>query len=181
MGRLRVSSALLGCLLLAGCRHKVRPVVPVTSTAPIPVEKAPEPKNPPVIAQVPLTPAPLPAVQVPTKKKPRKKRPVAEPAAPPPVQVASVAPPPDPGSVIGSLTVGGDDAPEKRRQASGMLGELDKRLAGLSPSTQEQQKEGLTRVRYFEREARAALESGDLEGAVTLATKAKLLLDDLVK
>ena len=83
MGRLRVSCALLGCLLLAGCRHKVRPVVPVTSTAPIPVEKAPEPKNPPVIAQVPLTPAPLPAVQVPTKKKPRRKKPVAEPAAPP--------------------------------------------------------------------------------------------------
>jgi len=36
-------------------------------------------------------------------------------------------------------------------------------------------------VRNFRKDAQEALKSGDAEGAKTLATKAKLLLDDLEK
>jgi outer membrane biosynthesis protein TonB len=179
MGRgVRLGALALACVMMTGCRHKVKAVVPQPATAPVPIEKAPEPANPPVIAQVPLTPAPLPAVKVPEKKvkKPRKK---VVPAAP--VEVASAAPAPAPGAAIGALTMGGDEKPGRKQQAAGMLSDLEKRLAGLAPGVLEGQKEGIARVRYFEKEAKAALDSGDVEGAVTLLTKAKVLLDDLVK
>jgi hypothetical protein len=179
MGRgLRLGVLAAACLLLAGCRHKVKAVVPQPATAPVPIEKVPEPANPPEIAQVPLTPAPLPAVKVPAKKvkKPRKK---AIPVVP--VEVASAAPAPAPGATIGALTIGGDEKPERKQQAAGMISELEKRLAGVPAGVLESQKEGIARVRHFEKEARGALDSGDVEGAVTLLTKARVLLDDLVK
>ncbi len=178
--RFRFGMLALGCVMLAGCRHKVTAVVPVASTAPVPLDKTPEPKTPPTIPPVPLTPAPLPAVTVKVKK-PRPPKKKVAPPEPAPVQVASAGPAPDPGAVIGALTVGGDDAPEKRRQANELIGDLDKRLAGLSAAVLEGQKDGIARVRYFEKEARAALDSGDVQGAVTLVTKGKVLLDDLLK
>jgi ribosomal protein S20 len=39
----------------------------------------------------------------------------------------------------------------------------------------------VSKVRNFWKDAQDALKSGDAEGAKTLATKAKLLLDDLEK
>jgi predicted acylesterase/phospholipase RssA len=95
--------------------------------------------------------------------------------------VASVEPLPEPGAIIGSLTAGGDATPEKKQRAGDLIADLEKRLAALSNDIAKKQRDGITRVRNFEREARKALDSGDAEGAVTLATKAKLLLDDIVK
>ena len=43
------------------------------------------------------------------------------------------------------------------------------------------EKAQISKIRNFQRQAQEALTSGDLEGAKTLATKAKLLLDDLEK
>ncbi len=181
----RFGAATLVCLSLCGCvfRHKATAVIPTAAQTPVPIEKAPEPKTEPVIAQVPLTPTPLPTVKVPIQKVKKPKKKVVLPAEVPaaPVQVASAAPPPDPGVVIGALTVGGEEVPEKKKEARGMIADLDKRLAGLPPAVLEQQKEGIARVLHFEKEARSALDSGDVEGAVTLVTKAKVLLDDLTK
>jgi ribosomal protein S20 len=39
----------------------------------------------------------------------------------------------------------------------------------------------VSRIRNFQRQAQEALSSGDVEGAMTLGTKAKLLLDDFEK
>jgi hypothetical protein len=185
-GLLRFGTMALLCVTLTGCllRHKPKAVVPTAAQTPVPIENTPEPQTEPVIAQVPETPVPLPAVKVPVQKvKKVKKKVVVPDTTPAPVQVASAVPPPPPvaEAVIGALTVGGDDAPEKKRQASGMIMDLDKRLAGLGADTLDKQKEGIARVRYFEKEARTALNSGDVEGAVTLVTKAKVLLDDLTK
>ena len=183
-GFLRFGAATLVCLTLSGCvfRHKAKAVVPTAAQTPVPIEKAPEPKTEPVIAQVPLTPTPLPTVKVPVQKVKKPKKKVVPPSDVPvaPMQVASAGPP-DPGMVIGSLTAGGEQVPEKKKEASGMIADLDKRLAGLPPAVLEQQKEGIARVVHFEKEARSALDSGDVEGAVTLVTKAKVLLDDLTK
>ncbi len=183
-GPLRFGAMMLACLALSGCfLHKQKAVVPMVAQTPVPIEKAAELKTEPEIAQVPMTPSPLPTVKVPERKPKKAKKKVVAPeaAAPAPVQVASAGPAPDPGAVIGALTVGGDEAPEKRRQAADMLAELDRRLGGLGAGVLDRQKEGITRVRYFEREAKTALDAGDVEGAVTLVTKAKVLLDDLVK
>jgi hypothetical protein len=170
----------LCCFAATGCRHRVKAVLPQPATAPVPIENPPEPDHPPLIAQVPLTPTPTPAIKVPAAKikKPRKK---ATPSMPPPVEIASATPPPSPGAAIGALTAGGDARPERRQQAATMITDLDKRLGNLSATIQDSQKEGIARVRYFSKQSREALDAGDIEGAVILVTKAKVLLDDLTK
>jgi hypothetical protein len=96
------------------------------------------------------------------------------------VQVAVNEPPPA-AAVIGSLTEGGEEAPQEQHKAEDAIVEVEKRLAGVPRATLESQKGGVTRVRSFLRQAREALKTGDADGALTLATKAKVLLDDLLK
>lgn len=170
------------CLAPIGCLHKNTQVtVPTVPHAPAPLEKAPESNSPAVLQTVPLQPAPLPALTMPVKKvkKPRKKAIVVAPIAPPQTIATTEAPPED--NVIGALTAGGEAAPEKYQKAEALIAELEKRIAALAPATAEQEKPAIARVRYFEDEAQKALKSGDADGAVILATKAKLLLDDLEK
>ena len=178
---LRVCSpalALAVCLAATGCRHRVKaaaplPVPPGTS---VPVDHAPEP---PVVASVPVTPAPTASKEPPRKVPKPKKKTVPPPVAPAPVVVAVAAPPPPPGAAIGALSAGGEDTPEQRQKTADLIGALEKRVAGLPAATQQNQKEQVFRVRSFLDEARKALAGGDTDGAMTLANKAKVLLDDL--
>jgi hypothetical protein len=62
-----------------------------------------------------------------------------------------------------------------------MIAANEKRLSGLPSQVVEEQKAQINKVKNFQRQAQEALNSGDAEGAKTLATKAKLLLDDLSK
>ncbi len=183
-----VRAGTFGLLLLGavGCRHKPVPVaIQVPPPSPVPLEPAPEPKNPPLVASVPTQPIPLPRVTVPPPKKPKK---VKRPAPAPAVQVAAVNVPaspvaaaPDPTSAIGALTPGGEQVPEQHQRAVELIAANDKRLSGLSAEFKEKEKEQLIRVQNFQKQAQAALGAGDAEGAYTLATKAKVLLDDLQK
>jgi hypothetical protein len=106
---------------------------------------------------------------------------VPAPAAPAPLELASNTPPSPPVNVVGSLTAGGDGAQEAQQKAAGAISDVEKQLAGLSASTLDAQKDGVARVKNFVRQAHDALRSGDAEGALTLAGKAKVLLDDLLK
>jgi hypothetical protein len=131
------------------------------------------------VQPVPVTPLPaLPAQPQPKKKR---RKPVVTPTAPAPVEMASNTPPPPPVNVVGSLTAGGDAAPAAQQKAAGAINEVEKQLAGLATATLEAQKDGVARVKNFLRQAHDALKSGDVEGALTLAGKAKVLLDDLLK
>lgn len=183
----RVAVLGLLCMGASGCRHRQNvAVIPLPAQAPVPLDKVPEPKTPPLVATVPLQPAPLPSVAVPKKPKKQRRKPVpATPVNPAPspaaTEVASAGAAPEPGAVIGALTAGGDAAPEKKQLAGEMLAALDKRLANVPAPVATRQRDGIERVKNFERDARKALDSGDAEGAVTLVTKAKLLLDDLEK
>jgi len=156
----RFAAVVVGAaVMLAGCRHKAAPVVlPVNVTAPVSLEKVPEPMNPPLVQSLPLQPAPLPDV-TPVAKKVKKfrKKVVAPPVMVAPVQVASAGPPTG-ESVIGALTPGGEGSPERQRVAAEMIATLEKRLANLS-ATAGKQKEQVERVRYFEQQARAALKA----------------------
>ncbi len=62
-----------------------------------------------------------------------------------------------------------------------MIATNEKRLNGLPAQLSDEQKAQISKVKNFQRQAQEALNSGDVEGAKTLATKAKLLLDDLLK
>ncbi len=54
-------------------------------------------------------------------------------------------------------------------------------MNALPAQKAEEQKAQVSKVKNFLKDAQEALNTGDAEGAKTLATKAKLLLDDLEK
>jgi hypothetical protein len=84
-------------------------------------------------------------------------------------------------SPVGELSAGGNAAPQTQQDASDLISSSEQRLARLSQAIARQQQAQLRKVRYFLKQAKQALNTGDAEGAKTLATKAKLLLDDVVK
>ena len=166
------------CLVIVGCRHKtpLAPVIP--PPAPVAVTGVPSPKNPPLLPTETLPTAPVatvPVVPGAPAKRARKKT-----VAPAPVEVASVAPPPAPVA-IGSLSAEGISEGGSRKTVMDLLATNEKRLGGLSFDVKDKQKDQITRVRNFQAEAQKALGGGDAEGAMNMAKKAKVLLDELTQ
>ena len=77
------------------------------------------------------------------------------------------------------FTVGGDQSPRNKQEAASLIAANDRRLALVGGERGHVDPSLLSKVRNFQKEAEQALNSGDAEGAKTLATKGKLLLDDL--
>jgi len=169
---------------MGGCRHKpqVVPLPPVLT--PVALDPVPEPKNPPMVEVPQIKLPPVPVATNAGKPKRGRKKPKAI-TTPEPVQ-AAVAPPPVPAAspeetAIGALTAGGEANPQTKQEAADLIASIEKRLNALSPQKAEEQKVQVSKVKNFWKDAQDALKSGDAEGAKTLATKAKLLLDDLEK
>jgi ribosomal protein S20 len=164
---------------LGGCRHKAQlaPLPPVM--APVALEQIPEPENLPMV-EIPQVR--MPPVPVATNAKPKRerKRPAQKATPEPPVQVAAAVPPPE-ETAIGALTAGGEASPQTKQEAADLIASSEKRLNALSAQKAEEEKAQVSKVKNFLKDAQEALKSGDAEGAKTLATKAKLLLDDLEK
>jgi hypothetical protein len=77
---------------------------------------------------------------------------------------------------------GGDDASQKRDATNQMLGEAESNLKkAAAQSLTSNQKDSVTQIRQFMAESKTALAAGDVESARTLAWKARLLSEDLVK
>ena len=175
---------LILCAFSTGCRHKQHIAPPPAAVSPpvqVPLAPAPEPSTPPQVATVPAVPNPLPSKPVPKIKKPKRKvdpTPASSPSASAPVLVASGPTPASP-SVIGALTAGGDAAPAEKQKAYDAIVTAEKRLAQVPAAKLAAQREAVVRVKTFLKQAHQALDTGDALGASTLATKAKLLLDDL--
>jgi len=135
---------------------------------------------PPV--QVDLPPVPMASGATPRRER-RRRVPAqsaatssASPAAP---DTATPAPPEaDP---IGSLSLGGEASPRAQQEATEMIASIEQRLSALPNGKARQERAQVSRIRNFRRQAQEALNTGDVEGAKTLATKARLLLDDLEK
>ncbi|MDP9038282.1 MAG: hypothetical protein M3O02_03285 [Acidobacteriota bacterium] len=176
-------TALLLCLTLAGCTHKARWTPPPSLTAPIELEPPPESSTPPMIAAIP-PPEWTPTEPAEPPKRPVRRRPAPTPPregapAQPPTQVASG---PEPAELaIGSLSSGGETTPQAHQQARDLIAAIQKRVSALPRSTATQQKAQIRQVTGFLKHAQQALDSGDAEGAVTLATKARLIMDDIEK
>ena len=84
-------------------------------------------------------------------------------------------------AMIGSLSAGDQQNPHMRQEVLEMIAANERRLGSLPADTVRSQAALVGKVRTFQRDAQQALDSGDAEGARTLATKGKLLLDDLIK
>jgi hypothetical protein len=164
---------------LGGCHRRVlRPVLPLGSLAPIELEAATDPDSLPMVETVPLPelgplPPPPPAKPVP------KKTPATKEEAQPPVQAATA--PESAALAIGVLSIGGDAAPQGQQTARDLIAAITKRIAALPSKIADARKEQVRQVKHFLDQAQQALNSGDADGAMNLATKAKLLMDDLEK
>ncbi len=168
---------------LGGCRRRTQVVILPVGLTPVALEEIPEPENlPMVMVEVkPTNLPPVPAVASAEKPKREKKKSAPKAPAPEPVQIAAVAPPSPEETAIGALTAGGEANPQTKQEAADLISSSEKRLNALPAQKAEEEKAQVSKVKNFLKDAQEALNTGDAEGAKTLATKAKLLLDDLEK
>lgn len=164
-------------LLLTGCFHKAQvaqnqPLAPPIEDTP-PPKPEPSPSNlPPPEVTIPVqpipaqvTPPPEPVKKAPKRKKPANSNP----------QVASSGMPAV--SAIGQLSTA--DPPNVRQQTDASIQATEKALNGITRPLNDQEQKIAAQIREFLKQAREALTNGDVDGAHTLATKAKVLLDEL--
>ncbi len=188
--------ALLPVLVVGmiGCRHKAPPPAPQVSTAPplppssmtqvAPAPKLPAPAQPKVgppgsdqkPQEVQATPAKQP-------KRPRKHvvNPdvVASAAPPPSVAAAPTAPVPEPS--LGQLSAGSGADSRERAAMSEQIHAQEMRLSKLKHPLNDVDEAITKQVAAFLSKAKQAVEENDLDGAQTLTTKAKVLLDELTQ
>jgi outer membrane biosynthesis protein TonB len=163
-------------LLLAGCFHKAKPaqvqtLAPPTENAPATVPGPTEP--PPPAATVPSQP-PAPGANAQTKETPkppvrRRKRPTNN--TPQASRGNSGV------SAVGQLSSGG--AFDLRQQTLNSIAATERGLNGLGHQLNAPEQKTAAQVREFLKQARTALNSGDVDGARTLAAKAGVLLGEL--
>jgi outer membrane biosynthesis protein TonB len=85
-------------------------------------------------------------------------------------------------SPIGQLTTGDSALGEKtKRETSDLINETQQGLNGIKRSLSTDEKTVAAQIRNYLKQAQQALDNGDTDGAHGLATKAKLLLDELTK
>lgn len=199
--RLFYVSFLLG-FSITGCHRKAEPVVPPPQ-AQIPIISTMPPLPGPVLSPVVLGEAkPAPPVVAaapppePAKKKVRVHRRRAarkSGAGTSPTDTASAAAagagtpvgtPATDGSAspIGQLSAEDTNVnPKQAEQTRHLIEATRKRLKHLSSSQQAARKDDIAAINAFLAQAKQALNSNDLVGAETLANKAKILMDELLK
>lgn len=171
-------------LILTGCFHKQPQVInqplapPIEDTpnqAPVP-SPAPGDLPPPVIS----TPADNTTKTDTTKPAEGEPKPPVhhKKPAPKPVQQASNGETPS-VSAIGQLSSG--DGSDLRSQTDASIQSTDRALKQITRPLSDTEKKTAAQITEFLKQARSALGSGDVDGAHTLALKAKVLLDQLTK
>lgn len=161
-------------------RAKV-PVLPAV-LAPVQTVTPPAPTNLPLLQapKVELPPTPIAEAAASPKRERRRSLPKTV-VTPAPTEEGTEAQPMTDEAAIGELTPGGTADPQAQQEAKDLIASIEKRLNALPAQTVKKQRSQISKVRNFWLQAQAAFNSGDAEGAKTLATKAKLLLDDLEK
>jgi hypothetical protein len=170
-------------LLLSGCFHRA-PKPPVQQTAPPLATQqaaapAPEPTPPPQVEfAVPVTPPASEPAKPAEQSQEAAKQPIhhKKPVNHNPQQAFNGSP----GvSAIGQLTSGGSS--DQGRETANSIAATERGLNGISRRLSDQEQKTASQIREFLKKARIALDSGDVDGAHTLAAKAKVLLGELSK
>jgi hypothetical protein len=165
-------------LSLAGCHRKVV-VAAAPPLPPVEMVSVPPPSHPSEpIPEEPVIASPTLTLPVPPVKRPQPPR--RRPTPAPPTQTAiAVAPPP---MDLGNLTTGGESTNTAlRQQTDDLLKAQTRRLNAIPTSTIALHTQQIEQARLFLKQANDAWTKQDIEGARTLATKAKVLLDEVVE
>jgi hypothetical protein len=164
-------------LLFSGCFHKSQP----EPLAP-PIEDTPPPKPAPTPTHLPppviTIPAPAPEPKTSEALKPAPQSPIRHKKhLPPPnsAQQASIARPSV--SAIGQLSSG--DPSDLSKETEDSIAATENGLKAINRSLSDQEKRTVAQIKEFLKQAHAALATGDVDGAHTLAVKAKVLLGEL--
>ncbi len=164
---------------LTGCHHHVKVAALPPPALPPEMVSVPPPTHP----SEPLPALPLAKVEPITPEIPRQKklRLKTTPApVPPPVSPTVAAAASEPVR-LGQLTTGSEaDDPSVRQQTEELLHQQQKRLADISGAVQALHAQQIEQARLFLRQADEAWKKLDVEGTRTLATKAKVLLDEIL-
>ncbi len=199
-------AALTGCTPKVKSKQPVQAQAPPVTTGqgtlyPPPLTKpdakpdTPPPTPPPVTtAQAPPQPEPKPE---PPKRSTHKKKPASTAPAPEaqPAQAAPSTPSdqagttqqaangvPSGASPIGTLSSGSESSgAQTRTQTVDLINSTELGLNAIKRPLSASEQETATKIRDFLVKARQSLGVEDLDGAHTLATKAKVLLDELTK
>jgi hypothetical protein len=173
-------------LLLSACAHntnvsQIQFMAPNIDDAPPPPNLAPANLPAPVIT-IPNPDKPVVVVQEqPAKQPPKHKKPVSKAAGTPPdsqpAQVAANAPPSEVNAIGNFATP--PQAPDSKKLAEDSITEVEKGLNGISRKLSDGDEKISMQIKEFLKEARTALNSGDVDGASTLTKKAKALLGEL--
>ena len=146
-------------LLLTACLHKTQQALVQPLAPPIPDNPPPPPSNAPDNLPPPVESVP------------------AEPAA---KNTTEEAANPNPGvSAIGQLSSG--NPADYRRETEDLIAATDRGLLGITRPLNDTEQKTADHIREFLKEAKTALTSGDVDGAHTLAAKAKVLLAELTQ
>lgn len=167
-------------LLLTGCFHHRHQVQNQQLAPPLP----PQPAISTSSVDLPASATTIPPMPTETAKasakephRPRRRR---KPVDKNPQEAANVMPDVPPTvSAIGQLSSG--DPADYRNQTADSINTLERGLNGLNRELSTPEQKTAEHIREFLKEARAALASGDVDGAHTLAAKAKVLLAELTK
>ena len=173
-------------LVLSACVHntnqsQIQTLAPPIEDSPPPPDIAPTVLPAPEY-NIPETPQTVALPPEPAKPAPKHHKPAIKAATgnsspgAPPNQVAAEAPPAE-------EPAGGKfetpEAPNTKKQAENSIADVEKGLNGISRRLNDQEEKTSTQIKEFLKQARTALSSGDVDGAQTLALKAKTLLGEL--
>lgn len=193
----KTAALLLLTVFLAGCRHRTKatpapeslaPVLPVSDLA----NNTPPDVPPAQLRQI--NPPPPRTLATEEKPKPHKHiyhkprhttiepNPDETPASQVPTEQAATAMPAE-ISPIGQLSPAGDSSNVPRRKQ--ILDEIDSTQKGLDNvakrSLNKEEQVTVAQIKTFLEKAKTALNQADLDGAHTLVTKARVLLDEIAK
>lgn len=172
LGRSMPGACAVVTLLLAGCSHKqIRAHIPVPLPVALDVGEQPQSE---------IEPVPEPEVgpfQWPEPPRPPVRR------KPPPREDAGGVPPTEPATQpelsIGMLSPGGEASAQSQQQARDLIASTERRITSLPQRLANTQRSQVRQARNYLDESKKALNTGDAGGAMNLATKAKLLMDEL--
>jgi hypothetical protein len=169
-------------LMLTACVHKndqaknhpLPPALvakPSTMPSTTPTELPPSAATVPPAATAQITPPAQPE-QKPVRKTRHTKQPETKPAA----EQATNAVPIE-VSAIGQLSPGGSS--DLRQQTVDSISSTEHGLKDINRQLNDQEQKTVSQIREFLKQARVALGSGDVDGAHTLAVKAKVLFGEI--